>query len=103
MLLNLRSVPTYRIFRFSQLTIVLAVINEVSKRRDATMLKVPKIGAQAGLAQQSLNPDQRCKIRHDLELVIAELDRVGESVAAAHAQMAADLLKPHEPTGRRLK
>lgn len=67
------------------------------------MPKVPKVVTRAALAQQSLDQDQRCKIRRDLELVIAELDRVGESVAAAHAQMAADLLKSHEPTGRRSK
>ena len=67
------------------------------------MLKVSKEGVRAGLARGSLSQDQRRKIGRDLESVIAELDQVGEAVVAAHVQMAADLLKAHDPAGRRSK
>jgi len=101
MLLSLRAVLTCRIYRLPQLTIVLAISDDISERCDATMLKVSKEGVRAGLAQGSLSHEQRRKLRRDLELVIAELDQAGETVVAAHVQMAADLLKAHDPAGQR--
>lgn len=67
------------------------------------MLKVSKAGVRAGLAQGSISQEQRRKLRRDLESLIAQLDQVGETVVAAHVQMAADLLKAQDPAGQRSK